>query len=60
MTTFSSASKSNRLLQSKRYTIAQFDNSEAFTKVLDINSSEIYTQTNKLPLTAVPYSQSSQ
>ena len=60
MTTFASASKSNRLLQSKRYTIAQFDNSEAFTNVLDINTSEIYTQTNSLPLTNLPYSQSSQ
>jgi hypothetical protein len=41
MAIFNKDTKSNRILQSKRYTIAQFDVAEAYTKVLDINSSEI-------------------
>ena len=62
MATFSSASKSNRLLQSKRYTLADFDSQEAYTRVLDLNASEIYIQQDSLPGTSatLPYSGSSQ
>ena len=52
--------KSNRLLQSKRYTEATFDSQEAYTAVLDINSGEIYTQQNVIPSSSIPYSGSSQ
>ena len=60
MATFQSSSKSNRLLQSKRYTIANFDGQEAYTNVIDINASEIYTQESSLPTSSLPYSGSSQ
>ncbi len=62
MTTFSSASKSNRILQSKRYTIGQYDSQEAYTRVLDLNATEIYTQQDSLPSTSdtLPFSGSSQ
>ena len=62
MATFNSSSKSNRLLQSKRYTIASFDSAEAYTNVLDINSSEVYTQQSFLPTSSagLPYSASAQ
>lgn len=53
--------KSNRLLQSKRYTQQQLgDAQEAFTSVLDINASEVYTQQNLIPTSSLPYSGSSQ
>jgi hypothetical protein len=53
--------KSNRLLQSRRYTVASLtDSQEAFTSVLDINSAEVYTQTNLLPTASLPFSGSSQ
>ena len=58
--TFSSASKSNRTLQSLRYTMAATDNTEAFTSVLDLSAADIYSQQNFLPKTALPYSGSSQ
>ena len=58
--TFSSASKSNRTLQSLRYTMAATDNTEAFTSVLDLSAADIYSQQNYLPKTALPYSGSSQ
>ena len=62
MTTFQSASKSNRLLQSKRYTIADADVKEAYTRVLDLNSEEIYIQQASLPTSSLglPYSGSAQ
>lgn len=62
MATFSSASKSNRLLQSKRYTLADFDSQEAYTNVLDLNASEIFIETESLPTSSLllPYSGSSQ
>ncbi len=60
MAIFNKDTKSNRILQSKRYTIAQFDVAEAYTKVLDINSSEIYIQQNAIPTGSLPYSGSSQ
>jgi hypothetical protein len=53
--------KSTRLLQSRRYTVASLtDSQEAFTSVLDINSAEVYTQTNLLPTASLPFSGSSQ
>jgi hypothetical protein len=53
--------KSNRLLQSRRYTVASLtDSQEAFTSVLDINSGEVYTQTALLPTSSLPFSGSSQ
>ena len=60
MATFDSSSKSNRLLQSKRYTMLDSDFQEVFTSVLDINSSEIYTKQASLPTSSLPYSGSSQ
>jgi hypothetical protein len=60
MATFNKEIKSNRLLQGTRYTIAQFDGQEAFTSVLDINASEIYTQEAALPTSSLPYSGSTQ
>ena len=62
MTTFQSSSKSNRLLQSKRYTIADADVKEAYTRVLDLNSEEIYIQQASLPTSSLglPYSGSAQ
>ena len=53
--------KSNRLLQSKRYTQQQLgDAQEAFTSVLDINSSEVYAQQSLIPTSSLIYSGSSQ
>jgi hypothetical protein len=60
MATFASASKSNRLLQSKRYTIADSDSQEAYTNVLDLNASEVYIQQNAITSSGIPYSGSSQ
>ena len=59
--TFSSASKSNRTLQSLRYTMASSDNTEAYTSVLDIRAKDIYSQTAYLPTASagLPYSGSS-
>jgi len=53
--------KSNRLLASRRYTIETYaDSQEAFTRVLDLNASEIYIQQNAIPTSSLPYSGSSQ
>jgi hypothetical protein len=53
--------KSNRLLASRRYTNESLnDNQEAFTRVLDLNASEIYIQQNVIPTSSLPYSGSSQ
>lgn len=53
--------KSNRLLQSRRYTVASLtDSQEAFTSVLDINAGEVYTQTNLIPTSSLPFSGSTQ
>ena len=60
MATFNSASKSSRLLQSKRYTILPSDFQEAYTSVLDLNASEIFTQEGGIPSNDLPYSGSSQ
>ena len=63
MAQIDSASKSSRLLASRRYThnppilgTAQ----EAFTNVLDLNASEIYTETNLVPTSSLPFSGSTQ
>ncbi len=60
MAIFDKEIKSNRLLQSKRYTIQDIDAQEAYTNVLDLNSTEIYTQQNLLPTSSLPYSGSAQ
>jgi hypothetical protein len=53
--------KSSRLLQSRRYTLDTLaDGQEAFTQVLDLGSSEIYSQTNLIPSASLPFSGSSQ
>ena len=53
--------KSNRLLASRRYTHETLENyQEAFTSVLDINSSEIYTQTSLIATASLPFSESGQ
>ena len=53
--------KSNRLLQSRRYTQdALGDSQEAFTQVLDLSAAEIYSQQNLIPASSLPYSGSSQ
>ena len=60
MAIFDKEIKSNRLLQSKRYTIADVDTQEAYTRVLDLNASEIFTQQDALPTSSLPYSGSTQ
>lgn len=60
MATFDKSIKSNRLLQSKRYTRASADSQEAFTQVIDLGASEIYSQTNLIPTASIPYSSSAQ
>ena len=57
---FSKEIKSNRILQGRRYTQDIADLNEAFTRVLDLNATEIYTQQNLLPTASLPYSGSSQ
>jgi hypothetical protein len=53
--------KSNRLLGGRRFTSADLNTSqEAFTSVLDLQSSEIYTQGSLIPSSGLPYSGSSQ
>ena len=58
---FTSSLKSNRLLQSRRFTQDRLgDSQEAFTRVLDLNASEIYAQQDLIPTSSLPYSGSSQ
>ena len=53
--------KSNRLLASRRYTQESLsDSQEAFTRVLDLNSSEIYIQQNAIPTASLELSGSTQ
>jgi len=53
--------KSSRLLASRRYTHETLnDAQEAFTEVLDIGASEVYTQADKIPSSGLPFSGSSQ
>ena len=61
MALISSASKSGRLLASRRYTHDTLTSAqESFTEVLDLGASEVYTQDNLIPLTSLPFSGSSQ
>ena len=60
MAEFNKPIKSNRLLQSKRYTVAESDAAEAYTRVFDLNTSEIYTQQAAITSSGLPYSGSSQ
>ena len=60
MATFDKSIKSNRLLQSKRYTRANADSQEAFTQVIDLGAGEIYSQVNLIPTSSIPYSSSAQ
>jgi len=54
-------SKSNRLLQSRRYTHDSFtDSQEAFTSTLDINAGEVYVDHALIPSSGLPYSGSAQ
>ena len=53
--------KSNRLLQSKRYTMEQStDAQEAFTRTLDINAGDVYIREDYVPQSNLPYSGSLQ
>jgi hypothetical protein len=56
---FNKEIKSNRLLQSLRYTAAAQDNQEAFTRVLDLNATEVYTQQQFIPSSSLPFNDSS-
>jgi hypothetical protein len=60
MAVFDKSIKSNRLLQSKRYTRASADSQEAFTQVIDLGAGEIYSQVNLIPTSSIPYSSSAQ
>ena len=60
---YNSANRSERLLQNRRFTTDGITLSqEAFTSVLDLNSSELYTQTQYIPYSGsiLPFSGSSQ
>lgn len=53
--------KSNRLLQSRRYTHDTFtDAQEAFTSTLDINANEVYVDQALIPSASLPFSGSGQ
>ncbi len=53
--------KSNRLLGGRRFTSADLNTSqEAFTEVLDLRASEIFTQGHLVPNSSLPFSGSSQ
>ena len=61
MATLDKEKKSSRLLASRRYTHETLTAAqEAFTDVLDLGASEIYTQANSIPSSGLPYSGSSQ
>jgi hypothetical protein len=56
-----STTKSSRILQSRRYTQNQLsDSQEAFTRVLDLNAQEIYTDQVLIPTSSLPFSGSTQ
>ena len=56
-----SGSKSSRLLASRRYTHNTLTAAqEAFTEVLDLGASEVYTQASYIPSSGLPFSGSSQ
>ena len=53
--------KSNRLLGGRRFTSADLNTSqEAFTEVLDLRASEIFTQGHLVPSSDLPFSGSTQ
>ena len=53
--------KSNRLLGNRRFTSDALNTSqEAFTDVLDIGTSEVFTQASSIPSSGLPFSGSSQ
>ena len=53
--------KSNRILGNRRFTSADLNTSqEAFTDVLDIGASEVYTQAHLIPPSNLPFSGSTQ
>ena len=53
--------KSNRLLGNRRFTSADLNTSqEAFTDVLDLGASEIYSEAHLIPSSGLPFSGSSQ
>jgi len=53
--------KSSRLLASRRYTHETLNASqESFTEVLDLGATEIYTETDLIPSSGLPYSGSTQ
>ena len=61
MALINSGSKSNRLLASRRFTSTDIKTAqEAFTSVLDIQASEVYTQGDKVPSSGLPFSGSTQ
>ena len=61
MATLDKEKKSSRLLASRRYTHETLGASqEAFTNVLDLQASEIYTQAGYIPSSGLPFSGSSQ
>jgi len=61
MATLDKEKKSSRLLASRRYTHETLGASqEAFTNVLDLQASEIYTQGGYIPSSGLPFSGSSQ
>ncbi len=61
MATLDKEKKSSRLLASRRYTHETLGASqEAFTNVLDLQASEIYTQAGYIPSSDLPFSGSSQ
>jgi len=58
---FNKTLKSDRILQSRRFTQDKNpDSSEVFTRVLDLNASEIYAQQNLIPAVSLPFSASDQ
>ena len=61
MAAIDSGSKSSRLLASRRYTHDTLTSAqESFTKVLDLQASEIYTQASYITSSGLPFSGSSQ
>jgi len=61
MAKIDSGSKSSRLLASRRYTHDTLTSAqESFTKVLDLQASEIYTQASYITSSGLPFSGSSQ
>jgi hypothetical protein len=61
MATLDKEKKSSRLLASRRYTHETLTAAqEAFTEVLDLGASEVYTQASSIPSSGLPFSGSTQ